>query len=414
MQASADLYEVLSIHRTATKAEIKKAYHKAALNSHPDKVPEAQRGEAEVKFKAVSQAYEILHDDEARERYDQFGMSAFDKGTTMDTDDLLNQMFSGGMGGMGGMPGMSGRAHGSGRSDRFQRKPRGKDVVQNYEISLEDLYKGRTVKLASTRNKLCTICTGSGGKDKAKSKKCSNCDGKGWKQILRMVGLGLAAQERVPCGNCRGSGEVFREKDRCKKCKGQGVEEEMKILEIYVPRGSKSDDKIVLEGEADEQPGYETGDIVFVLEEKVHDVFTRTGTDLKAIVLIDLIENLTGFSRVVLKHLDGRGIHLTHKPGQVLRPGEVLKIVGEGMPYKKSDGKGDLYLVIKIEFPEDGWTPNIEGLKKVLPPPSQPEIIADPVDELDYARGSSLEDYGDEEAGWEDEDGDEGTQCAQQ
>jgi DnaJ family protein A protein 2 len=98
--------------------------------------------------------------DEARERYDQFGMSAFDKGTTMDTDDLLNQMFSGGMGGMGGMPGMSGRAHGSGRSDRFQRKPRGKDVVQNYEISLEDLYKGRTVKLASTRNKLCTICTG--------------------------------------------------------------------------------------------------------------------------------------------------------------------------------------------------------------------------------------------------------------
>jgi DnaJ family protein A protein 2 len=95
-------------------------------------------------------------------KYNQFGMSAFDKGATMDTNanfgDLLNQIFSGGMGGMDGIPGMGGRAHGSGRPGRFQRKPRGKDVVQNYEISLEDLYNGRTVKLASTRNRLCTIC----------------------------------------------------------------------------------------------------------------------------------------------------------------------------------------------------------------------------------------------------------------
>jgi DnaJ family protein A protein 2 len=88
-----------------------------------------------------------------------------------------------------------------------------------------------------------------------------------------MVGLGLATQERVPCGNCRSSGGVFREKDRCKKCRGQGVEEEVKILEIYVSRGSKNDDKIVLEGEVDEQPGYEIGDIVFALEDKAYGVF---------------------------------------------------------------------------------------------------------------------------------------------
>ena len=196
----------------------------------------------------------------------------------------------------------------------------------------------------------------------------------------------------MPCGNCRGTGEVFRDKDRCRKCKGQCVQEEKKVLEIYIPRGSKDGDKITLEGEADEQPGYETGSIVFLLDEKEHDVFTRAGSDLTAALKLDLVETLTGFSRVVVKHLDGRGIRLSHPTGQILRSGQVLKIPGEGMPHKKGEGKGDLYFVVQIQFPENGWEPDVAALRKALPPPSQPEIKAEPVDEHEYIKDASLED----------------------
>ena len=113
-----DLYATLNISKSASKAEIKKAYHKAALSSHPDKVPEDQREEADIKFKTVSQAYEILSDDQSRDLYDQHGMAAFEKGAGgangfpggMDMDDILAQMFGGG--GMGGMPGMGGMGGG--------------------------------------------------------------------------------------------------------------------------------------------------------------------------------------------------------------------------------------------------------------------------------------------------------------
>lgn len=194
----------------------------------------------------------------------------------------------------------------------------------------------------------------------------------------------MVTQENAPCNSCKATGEVFREKDRCRKCKGACVVEEKKVLEIYIPRGSLEGDRIVLEGEADEQPGYETGNIVFILEEKEHEFFTRSGADLAAPLKIDLSEALTGFSRIVLKHLDGRGIKVTHPQGSILRPGQVLKVEGEGMPHKRGDGKGDLYLTVEIEFPGNDWTPDVDVLRKVLPYGTQEEVTGDPVDEVDY------------------------------
>ncbi|KAL7275027.1 DnaJ-like protein xdj1 [Rhizina undulata] len=432
---SVDLYEVLGLETSASKVEIKKAYHKAALASHPDKVPEGDRAEAEVRFKAVSQAYEILYDDDKRARYDRFGMSDFTRGAggpggmdgDVDLEDLYN-MFMGGMGGMGGMPGRGDFFGGpfSGAPGGMGRKKKGKDVVQQYEVTLEELYKGKTVKLASTRNALCSVCKGSGGKDKAKPKKCAICQGKGWTQNLRQIGRGLVTQETVPCANCKGTGNTFRDKDRCKKCKGNCVSEEKKVLEIYIPRGSKEGDKIVLEGEADEQPDYETGNIVFILEEKEHPVFARAGADLTAQIKVSLAESLTGFSRVVVKHLDGRGIQITHPKGKILRPGQVLKVKGEGMPFKKSDGRGDLYLLVEVEFPEDGWSPDADAIRKLLPKRKAEDIVPAPgehVDEVEYQPDADIEDIGGSEDGagsaWVDEDDDDdddedGPQCAQQ
>ncbi|KAL2222068.1 putative DnaJ domain protein [Thermoascus aurantiacus ATCC 26904] len=423
-----DLYEVLGIDRNATKEEIRKAYRKAALANHPDKVPEPERAAAEARFKKVQQAYDILYDEDKRHIYDTHGMGAFDgsgepgMAGAPDLDDILSQMF-GGMGMGGGMPG-----YGAGpRGNRPRKSP---NEEQKYEVSLEDLYKGRTVKFASTKNVICSLCKGKGGKEKATAKKCSACAGHGFREILTRTGPFLT-QSTVPCVVCKGQGSFFNPKDKCKKCKGEKVTEEKKMLEIYIPRGAKEGDTIVLEGEADQVPDQEPGDLIFHLVEAEHPVFRRAGADLTATIDITLAEALTGFSRVVVKHLDGRGIEITHpkRKGDVLRPGQVLKIPGQGMPIKRSsDAYGDLYLVVNVLFPDEGtWSPSpaeLEKLREILPKPDHPPIIeADTVDEVDYDPKGDLEDFGAGDprggSGWVDEDEDEEdrggpAQCATQ
>ncbi|OAL36081.1 hypothetical protein AYO20_04743 [Fonsecaea nubica] len=415
--AEIDLYEILGVPKDASQADIRKAYRKAALASHPDKVPPEEREEAEARFKAASQAYEILYDDEKRHLYDAHGMAAFDgsrgpggMGGEVNMEDILNLFgMGGGIPGMG-MPGMGGR--------KMRRSP---DENQKYEVTLEDLYKGKTVKFSSTKNVICSKCKGTGGAEKAQAKECSACKGQGVKQVLSQVGPGMLTQRMVECGACEGTGQVFNPKDKCKKCKGKRVTEEKKQLELYIPRGAREGDQIKLEGEADQVPGAEqTGDIIFHLVEQPHEVFQRTGNDLSAKLDITLAEALTGFHRVVLKHLDGRGIELRHpqEPGQILRPGEVLKIHGEGMPLKKSDAKGDLYLVVEIAFPEDGFFLDkpeaLEQLQKLLPGP-EPPIEAEETDEVSF-EVADIDEIGGQEAqgAWEDEDGPQGAQCQTQ
>lgn len=146
------------------------------MSSHPDKVGEGERAAADVKFKSISKAYEILSDDDKREAYDAHGMAAFEAGNPMgaevDLDDILAHMFS--MGGMG-MNGAAGGGPGPG-----PRKPRkGDNEEQSYTVTLEELYKGKTTKFDTRHNIICKICKGSGGKDRAKPKECSGCHGRG-------------------------------------------------------------------------------------------------------------------------------------------------------------------------------------------------------------------------------------------
>jgi DnaJ family protein A protein 2 len=430
MEEEIDLYEILGLTKDATQADIKKAYHKAARAHHPDKVAESERVEAEVRFKTANKAYEILYDEEKRHLYDTHGMAAFDPsrgggmGGGPDMDDIFAQMF-GGMGGMGGgfggMPGMGGMPGGP-------RKPRkGRSVEQEYEVTLEELYKGKTTKFSSTKNVVCTHCKGSGGKQGAKSHACGGCNGQGMRNVLRQVGPGLVTQDTVPCTICAGSGQVYNEKEKCKKCKGKKVVETKSVLEVYVPRGARQGERIVLAGEADQLPDQEPGDIIFTLEEAHHEVFERAGSDLKAALKISLVEALTGFNRVVLTHLDGRGIQLNvQQPnGKILRPGQVLKIAGEGMPIKKSDARGDLYFVVEIEFPEDGWLKNdqaVQKLRDALPAANKSEEpTPEDIEEVEADFDADLDDFGagsgDPRAGneWEDDEDEEGgPQCATQ
>ena len=187
----------------------------------------------------------------------------------------------------------------------------------------------------------------------------------------------------------------------------------------------RTGDKIVLEGEGDQSPDVEPGDIVFHLKQNEHDVFDRAGADLSAHIEITLAEALCGFSRVVLKHLDGRGIEITHPQthGDVMRPNQVLKVAGEGMPYKRSDTFGDLYLQVDVKFPEDGWASDsavLQKLRDMLPGPSPP-IAGEPVDEVNYDPKGDMEDFGARDAhggsAWMDEDEDDeadGPQCTTQ
>ncbi|KAL8952815.1 MAG: hypothetical protein Q9222_001287 [Ikaeria aurantiellina] len=417
--ADIDLYEVLGITRSATKVEVKKAYHKAALTSHPDKVSEDERAAAEIKFKGISKAYEILSDDDKRDLYDAHGLSAFEAGhqggmgAEVDLDDILAQMF--GMG--GGMNGPGARSSGS-------RRPRkGGDEEHSYTVTLEELYKGKSTKFASKKNVICSSCKGRGGKDKAKPSECRSCQGRGVQQGLKSVGPGLVSQETVVCSSCRGTGTTYKEKDRCKRCKGERIVEQKKVLELYIPRGSKEGDKIVLEGEADQLPGQEPGSIIFNLKETQHATFRRAGPNLSADVHVNLAEALCGFSRVLVEHLDGRGIRIQHPQRgsrEPLRPGSVIKIPGDGMPHKRSELRGDLFLIFTIDFPDMTWLMKehrVEKLKELLPKASNP-LQMEMVDDVGYQENATLDEFGGASEGdqWEDEEDEDSTQpqCAQQ
>jgi DnaJ family protein A protein 2 len=319
--------------------------------------------------------------------YDRHGMAAFDPsrggggGPEVDINDILSQMFGMGMGGGPGGPG-------------GPRRPRqGPDETSEYSVALEDLYKGKTVKFAANKQVVCSNCKGSGAKEKVKVQACDRCKGNGTVEAFRQVGPGMVAREAAICDRCEGSGNTVKDKDKCKKCKGKRTVTETKPLEIYIPRGSMQGERIVLEGEADQHPDQKPGDLVFILSEEQHPIFNRIGADLSADMEITLAEALGGFSRVVLTHLDGRGIQITHPRGKILRPGQVLKVEGEGMPMKRGEDKGDLYLIVKIDFPEDGWLKDdsqYEALAKLLPGPSE-AIMADEIDDVSYDEDADIE-----------------------
>ena len=217
-------------------------------------------------------------------------------------------------------------------------------------------------------------------------------------------------------------------KRKCSNC--TSLEEQSMYINVCIDE--KADipshgERIVLPGEADQTPDQEPGDVVFVLDEKEHDVFKRSGADLSANIQITLQEALCGFSRVVIRHLDGRGIHLTHKKPEhgVLKPMQVIRVDNEGMPIKKSDARGHLYLIIEIKFPENDWMEDESvqaKLTELLPKPDPP-IGAEMVDEHDHESDADIEEFGVSENGvdgqaWEDEDDDDdgqgGPQCQQQ
>jgi len=270
-----------------------------------------------------------------------------------------------------------------------QRGPRkGDDIVHEISVGLDDLYNGKTTKLAVTRNVICAKCDGKGTKSGAAVGKCKTCDGRGIRIIVKQLGPGMIQQMQTVCRDCDGKGESIKESDQCVECKGKKVIKDKKILQVHIDKGMKHGQKIVFAGEADEAPGLEAGDIVFVLVEKKHDVFKRSGNDLILEYTIPLIEALGG-CQFIVKHLDNRELLVKTEKGEIIEPGEVRVVSNEGMPiYKQPFQKGNLYIKFNIEFPKPGYLKEekIAQLEKVLPPRRSPPKISEETEVCNASR----------------------------
>jgi DnaJ family protein A protein 2 len=244
------------------------------------------------------------------------------------------------------------------------------------KASLEDLYNGKTVKLAINRNKLCEECDGRGGKEGAE-KECSDCHGRGVKVQLRQIGPGMIQQLQSACSECNATGKVIDPKDKCKACNGKKTYKDRKVLEVNIEKVMKHGHKIKFADEADEMPGTIPGDVVFVVQEKEHETFKRKGNDLLMTMNINLAECLCGFTRTIT-HLDGRVLSITVEPGTVTKPDQVKCINGEGMPVHGSPfTKGKLFILFKVDFPVTLSKDAVSKLKAILPAGETPMLTGE-------------------------------------
>ncbi|XP_064193735.1 dnaJ homolog subfamily A member 1-like [Anguilla rostrata] len=330
-------YDMLGVRPNASADELKKAYRKLALKYHPDKNP--TEGE---KFKQISQAYEVLSDPQKREVYDRGGEKAIKEGGA-----------GGGGGGVFGSP-MDIFDMFFGGGGRMHRERRGKNVVHQLSVSLEDLYNGATRKLAVQKNVICDRCQGRGGR-KGVVEPCPSCRGSGMQVRLQQLGPGLVQQVSCICSGCQGQG--ISQRDRCKGCAGRKVTRHKSILEVHIDKGMRDGQKIVFHGEGDQEPGLEPGDIIIVLDQKAHPVYTREGQDLIMNMKVQLVEALCGFRKPLLT-LDNRTLLITSHPGELIRPGDRKCVLNEGMPtYRRPFEKGRLIILFSVLFPRENFLP---------------------------------------------------------
>jgi len=405
--ADTKLYDILGVAPDVSQDEIKKAYRKLAIKYHPDKNPNA-----EDKFKEISVAYEILNDPEKRNLYDKYGEEGLKDGPGgFDGEDLFSLF---------GFP--FGRGRGAG-GPRMPQKRKGRDVAMAYQVTLEELYKGKQTKFKLDKTILCPECAGKGSKNPGNVTKCKGCEGKGFTVTMRHLGFGMVQQLQEGCKQCGGEGQVIKPKDRCQQCNGNKIVEESKILDVYVDKGMQHNQKITFSGEGDQAPDVIPGDIVLVIQQKAHSVFKREGDDLYFEKTIKLSEALCGF-QFPITHLDGRIILLKSKVGEIIKPGDIKCIEREGMPHYKSPyEKGNLLIKFLVEFPLSGSiSPDVaQVLRTKLPAPEDVGPLPPDTEEYEVTDPSGTDGRRRGREAYEEHDSDEegghrprGVACAQQ
>ena len=340
-----DHYKTLGVERSVTSDEIKKAFRKLALKHHPDK-----GGDAE-KFKHVSEAYDVLSDETKKKLYDMHG-PGFEN---MQSHGVHRN--HGGHHGAFNMGDVFGAVFGGMNVNRGPRK--GKETRQILNISLNDIYKGKKIKMAVTHSIKCPKCDGKGGKEVIENK-CVPCGGNGFMVSSQGNGFGLF-QQRTPCQRCMATGKMRKIIEPCAKCKSSGRIIDRIIIEPVVKPGDKAGTKYTFKGLGDYMgEDIESGDIVLVLNQKTND-FKRKNDDIHVEQKISLKQSLTGFT-IEIEHLDGRKIPITVPRGNVTKPGTIIIVKTEGIPRNR----GNLVVTFVVEFPSAISEANLIMLDKCL------------------------------------------------
>ena len=366
-----EYYEVLGVSKTATKDEIKKAYRKLALQFHPDKNPDNK--DAEEHFKDVNEAYEVMSNDDKRRRYDQFGHAGVGSSAASggggqytggaDINDIFsafNDMFTGGRGRGGGSPFGFEEAFGGGnaRRGRSQGGIPGTDLKIRLKLTLEEIAKGVEKTLKIKKQVTCKECNGSGSKSGA-TEVCQACHGSG---EVRQVSKTMFGQfvNIAACPTCGGEGRIIKE--RCPSCYGEGIKLGEVTVKVTVPSGVENGNYLTMRGQGNAGPrGGTAGDLIVVLEEIPHELFSRNGNDVIYTLAVSFPDLVLG-TKVDVPTLDG-AVKLTIPPST--QPETMLRIPGHGIGHMKGSGRGDQYVKVNVFVPKDLSHQDKELLKEM-------------------------------------------------
>ena len=328
---SDDYYELLEVERSAEDGAIKSSYRKLAMRWHPDKNP--GDGDAEARFKAISEAYDVLKDPQKRAAYDQYGKAAFQNGGGG------GDPFGGGFSDI--FEDIFGQFTGGGRGR--QRGPqRGADLRYDLEISLEDAFNGKATEITVEVSAPCEPCSGSGAKPGTSAKTCGTCGGHGKVRAQQ----GFFVVER-PCAACQGRGQVMS--DPCTSCRGEGRADKRKTLSVNVPPGVDDGTRIRLSGEGEAGArGAPAGDLYIFLHLTRHSLFERDGTTLFARAPISFTTASLG-GTITVPGLDRVGHEIRIPAG--IQSGKQIRQRGAGMPVLNGRGTGDMVVQIEVETP---------------------------------------------------------------
>ena len=336
MHAEVDYYDLLEVERSCDEGTLKSAYRRLAMRWHPDKNPGDR--EAEARFKAISQAYDVLKDPQKRAAYDRLGHAAFRQGgpgagagqgfgDAGPFSDIFSDIFDQFMGGNRGR----------------QRGPqRGADLRYDLQVSFEEAFAGTEADISIDVAVSCDHCAGSGGKPGARVQSCGSCGGRG---TVRMQN-GMFVVERT-CPACHGNGSAIS--DPCDHCQGEGRVERRKQLSVKVPAGVDDGTRIRLSREGEAGPrGGEPGDLYIFVHMTAHPVWKREGTTLFAQVPMSFVDAALG-GEIAIPGLDGRSVEVKVPAGT--QSGRQFRVRGRGMPVLNGHGFGDLVVQVDLETP---------------------------------------------------------------
>ena len=347
MAQKRDYYEVLGLTKTASEDDIKKAYRKIAIKYHPDRNPGDK--EAEEKFKEAAEAYNVLHDPQKRQQYDQFGFAGpmggaggFDGfGAQMNMDDIFSMfgdIFGGhGFGGFGGT-----------RAGRPQQH-RGSDLRLKVRLTLQEINTGVTKKFKVRKDITCSHCHGTGAEDGSGRETCPTCHGSGVITHTTQSIFGMMQTQGV-CPTCHGEGQVI--KNKCHQCGGTGVTKGEEVVEINIPAGVAEGMVVNVPGKGNTgHHGGPAGDIQVYIEEENNDTFVRDGNDLIYNLLLDFPTAALG-GEVDIPTIDGRTLKVKIDSGT--QPGKTMRLRGKGLPAVRGygNGNGDLVVNISVYVPK--------------------------------------------------------------